>query len=506
MKTVTELIQWLNTPNHIKCTLVDIEEVSDKNDIKSAFNLSSTVYLNDSNTIYYPIISGGLSFSESLSVDGSISASFGSLEITNDGGAYDSYLTYVWKRRPIKVYLGDPSWIKSDFVLIFDGLIEDLTCNSENTLTISIFDKLQKLNDNITETTLASKTEYSQSTNNSANSAILPLLFGECFNISPLLVDNGYSGNTGSVYMYHNGTSNGTIEVRDTGIPTEVKEITTKGTFSLYTYVRGTVTCSAQGNSAGGYTNTVPEIIKNIVKNYVADYNKFTDSDISFSSFTNTSKVGIYIRDRTNILDVCSQLAKSVNAGLICPSITVNDNGTIEPSKLRLVELKNPTGTPKYYFTDASMVQGTLAITQSFPVKPVIKLAYCKNYTVQTSVAEGLNPAINFSNEYLYVTKESATSKTLYKDTGTIEEEQTLLLVTSEANTEAQKRLDLWSKQRVLVTATYFPESIFVQLGDIVNISSTRYNLSNNGDGTLGIVYSINRDWLTGMVEIGVLV
>jgi hypothetical protein len=149
------------------------------------------------------------------------------------------------------------------------------------------------------------------------------------------------------------------------------------------------------------------------------------------------------------------------------------------------------------------MVEGSLSISETFPVKPVIKLSYCKNYTVQTAVAEGLNPAINFANEYLYVTSQNATNQALYKDTGTITEEPTLLLTTTEAQAEADKRLALWSTQRFLVTATYFPEYIFVQLGDIVNITSNRYNLST---GKLGIVYSINRDWLTGMVQIGVLV
>jgi hypothetical protein len=502
MKTTTEIINWLNTPNHIKCTLVDVIGVNITSTTTQDFNLSSTVYLNDT-SVYYPIISGGLSFSESLSVDGSVSASFGSLELTNDGGAYDNFLTYIWKRRAVKVYLGDPSWSKSDFVLIFDGLIEDLTCSNETTLTISIFDKLQKLNDNITETTLASKTQYSQSKNSSTNSAILPLLFGECFNISPLLVDNGFTGGTGPVYMYHNGTSNGTIEVRDNGVPMTINDSTTTGTFAFYNNVRNSITCSAQGYSTGGYSNTIPEIIKTIVKNYGQDYNKFTDSEISFSDFTNTSKVGIYLKDRTNILDVCTQLAQSVNAGLICPSITVNSDNTVSASKLRLVELKVPSGIPKYDFTDASMVEGSLSISETFPVKPIIKLSYCKNYTVQTAVAEGINPAINFANEYLYVTSQNVTNQALYKDTGTITEEPTLLLTTAEAQAEADKRLALWSTQRFLVTATYFPEYIFVQLGDIVKITSNRYNLSS---GKLGIVYSINRDWLTGMVQIGVLV
>jgi len=578
MKTVSQLISWLNSPNHIKCTLVDISEVVTDigGNSTTTVKLSSTIY-NDSTGPYIPIIAGGLSFSETLSVDGSISSGFGSLELTNTGGTYDYLLSYVWKRRPVKIYLGDIGWNKEDFVLIFDGIIDDLVSSNESTLVISLFDKLQRLNDTISETNL-STTSYSQNT----EQTLLPLLFGECFNVQPLLVDNGSSADGGQVYMYHNGEANGTIEVRDNGFPIEVDDYpvkakatftaqinsnvlilsnftvgtisaiqvgytiepisgipadttvlgvnvglsavtisnpTTKavsivggkiygnvneGTFTLLTAPKGTITCSAQGYTP--YTNTIPGIITALVKNYGIAANRFTDSEISFSSFINTSQVGIYIKDRTNILEACAELAKSVNAGLVCPSISIDTNGNVSASKLKLIELVAPTqNNSKYTLTDNSMIEGTLSISQTFPIRTVLKLSYCKNYTIQTSIAAGLNPTINFSQEYLFVDKaeEASSLQTLYKDSGTVEPENTLLIDESQAIAELNKRITLWTTQRYLITATYLPEFIFVQLGDGVIIQSNRFNLNN---AKPGIVYSISRDWLTGMVEIGVLV
>lgn len=577
MKTVSQLISWLNSPDHIKCTLVDISNVVTNIGANSTttIKLSSTIY-NDSTGPYVPIIAGGLSFSETLSVDGNISSGFGSLELTNTGGTYDYFLSYIWKRRPVKIYLGDINWNKEDFVLIFDGIIDDLVSSNESTLVISLFDKLQRLNDTISEINLSS-TSYSQNT----EQTLLPLLFGECFNVQPLLVDNGSSLDGGQVYMYHNGEANGIIEVRDNGFPVEVDEYPVKakatftatinsnvlilsnftvgtisaiqvgqtiepitgipadttvlgvnvglnavtmsnsatkavsivggkiygsvneGTFTLITAPKGTITCSAQGYTP--YTNTIAGIITALVKDYGIETNRFTDSEISFSSFTNTSQVGIYIKDRTNILEACAQLAKSVNSGLVCPSIDIDSNGNVSASKLKLVQLIAPQGTPKYTFTDSSMVEGTLSISQTFPIRTALKLAYCKNYTLQTSTAAGLNPTINFSQEYLFVDNAiTATSlQTLYKDSGTVEPEDTLLIDESEATTELNKRITLWTTQRYLITATYLPEFIFVQLGDNVMIQSNRFNLNNVKPG---IVYSISRDWLTGMVEIGVLV
>lgn len=512
MKTVTELKAWLNTANHIKCTLVEITEVG--NAPASNFYFSSVAY-NSSNINYLPIVNGGLNFSESLSTEGAVSSSFGSLELINTDGIYDSYLNYVWKRRPIQIYLGDPSWPRTDFVLIFDGLIEDLTSTDEKSLVISIFDKLQKLNDNVivTETTEL-PVGYSQNLATTENK-ILPLLFGECFNVQPLFVHNGSAippstVSTGKVYMYHNGPSNGLIEVRDNGAPIDVLEDRAKGTFSLVSEGNlGTITCSAQGNASnytaeGESNNTIPELIKTIVTTYATPNTRFGLSDIDFTDFDNTSKVGVFLKDRANILQVCSELAQSVNAGLVCPSISIDVSGNVSASKLKLVELKIPAGTPKHKFTDADMVQGSLVISQTFPVRTSIKLSYCKNYTVQTTVASNLNPAVGFLEEYSYVEKKAETSiQTLYKDTGTAIEEPTLLLEEAAAELEAEKRLLLWSVQRFLVTAKYFPEHIFVQLGEIVTIKSSRFNLSTP---KTGIVFSIERDWVSGMVQIGVLI
>jgi hypothetical protein len=492
MKTVSDIITWLNTDSHIKCILADISQVG--NSTQTDFYLSSTAYYSD-NVAYDASIIGGISFTESLSVDGSPTLGFGSLEIVNTGGVNDRYLQYVWNKRPIKIYLGDPSWPKTDFVLIFDGLIQEILATNESTLSFSLFDKLQRLNDPVTETTLKS-TQYSQNTLDT----ILPLMFGECFNISPLLVDNGSTNNTGQVYMIHNGAIQGIIEVRDNGVPIAVQERLSTGTFELLTQPYGTITCSAQGSTT--YSNTVAGIITKLVTTYGTAENRFQQSEISFSDFTNTSAVGVYCSDRKNILEVCTDLAKSLNANLICPSIVVTD-GVVSTSKLRLVEIKAPTGTPKYYLNDDNMVLNSLAISTLFPVKPSVKLAYCKNYTVQATVAAGVNPVSKFEDEYLFASSINQTKKSLYRDSGTVTEEQTLLITTQSAQTESDKRLSLWQEQRYIITASYLPHLIFVQLGDVVQIKSARFGLS---DGKLGMVYSVTRNWVTGQVEIGVLV
>jgi len=528
MKTKDQIIEWFNTPGHIKCTLLDIDQVYAPGGSTSGFTLNfSSMAYDNSGTTYNACVIGGLQFSEQLNQEGQASISFGSINLVNTYGINDQFLTYVWNRRPIKIYLGDPSWPKSDFVLIFDGLVQDLTSNGENELVLTLFDKLQLLNDSLTEKTLYNTTSgYSEASKTvsgivTKNESLLPITLGECFNVQPLLVDNGTStsgtSGSGNTYMVHDGPIQGIIEVRDNGVPISVNESLSIGTFTLQSSPVGTITCSVQGDSStmgtsgtsstSGYTNTVPGIITKIctsTKYGTILQNRFTTSDLNFST-SDTRKVGIYIKDKVNMLQVCNELASSINASLICPSISVDyTTGVISSSKLKLVELQTPIlSDVKYELTDDYLVAGTQAVTEIFSIRPNIKLGYCKNFTIQSTVAGGVNPASRFDEEYFYITQENTTNKQIYRDSGTVQEIPTLLIVSTEADTEAQKRLDLWQIPRFLITATYLPHCLFTQLGDIVKLTSSRFNLQS---GKPGIVYSVSRDWITGMVQIGVLI
>lgn len=590
-KTVTQIQEWLDSPYHIKCILADITYSNGTSD-QTLYLSTQPYYIDNSPIQYLPIIVGGLSFSESMSPDLSISINYGSLELENTGGTYDYLLNYIYKRRNIELYIGDPSWPKSDFTLIFSGLSDNLVSSGESSLQLTIVDKLESLNEVLTTRTLKALSGYS--TQNSQEEKLLPVLFGEAFNITPILVDNGtnfdtgpwsakisgisstsgiatgqtvtaassigrlygglptsctvtsiisnsaiiytvqggqrplpgaintltingapYSGTLkitditgtgGPIYKITDGTLNELIEVRDKAAPITViaDRVVPYGEFSLKYNSFGTITCSAR--SLPSVDCTIPNLIKYIVKNYGT--NKLLDSDLdllNIDSNRQSYKAGIYITDRVNILDVCNELGKSINCGLYYSPISISSN-IVDKGKLRLIELNIPTTGSSIILDDTLMLEGTLQVTETFNVKSSIKLGYCKNYTQQPQdLALALNPDHGnvFSDQYWYVQKEDSSKITLYKDSGIVQEELTNLLVTSEAEAEATKRLNLWKIPRQLITATYLPHLIFTQLGDIVTIKSNRFNLSS---GKIGIVYSINRNWITGFVEIGVLV
>lgn len=597
-KSIDQVKSWLDSSSHLKCVLADIGYY---NAGEQTLRLSTRSYYDGANE-YIPNIIGGISFSESLSADLSVSINYGTLELENTGGAYDHYLNYIWKRRPISLYLGDPSWSKSDFILIFSGLVDSLVSSGESRLQLTLVDKSEQLNETITtKTTKDLSDDYTIKA--SQEEKLLPVLFGEVFNLTPIVVDTGINYDTGPwtgtitklastagiaigqqvtatdgagalggtpiscivtdifdnntiLYKATGGTRprpgiitnlligttpylpitgkaitisyvKGTggpvykitdgintpyldeiIEVRDKAAPIEVLTTrSTYGEFMLKNNVFGTVTCSARSFSPENCT--VPNLITHIVKNY--GKNILTDSDIDFTNISTdraSYKAGIYVTERTNILDICAQLAKSINCAIYYSTTSINTGtGQVSSGKLKLVELKMPTTTAgAQELNDSLMLEGTLQITESFAIKSAIKLAYCKNYTQQTSdLALALNPdhANIFKDEYWYVESKDTAVENIYKDTGEVQEEITHLIIKSEAEAEAAKRLEFWKTPRYLVTATYLPHLLFLQLGETVLLKSNRFGLLT---GKAGIVYSINRDWLTGFVEIGVLV
>jgi hypothetical protein len=595
-KSIDQIKSWLDSSSHLKCVLADIGYY---NAGEQTLRLSTRSYYDGANE-YIPNIIGGISFSESLSADLSVSINYGTLELENTGGTYDHYLNYIWKRRPISLYLGDPSWSKSDFILVFSGLVDNLVSSGESTLQLTIVDGLEQLNESLTTKTTKDLTgDYTVKT--SEEEKLVPILFGEVFNLSPIIVDTGRNYDTGPwtgiltklnstigisighsiqatdgvgvlggasrivtdildnnsiLYTATGGTRprpgiitnvlinnvayqpisgkdvtisyvKGTggpvykitdgintpyldeiIEVRDKAAPIEVLTTrSTYGEFMLKNNVFGTVTCSARSFPAADCT--IPNLIKHILKNY--GKNTLTDSDIDFTNISTdraSYKAGIYLTDKVNILEVCNQLARSINCALYYSPITINTGtGQATTGKIRLVELKMPTSTVgAQELNDSLMLEGTLQITESFAVKPAIKLAYCKNYTQQsTDLALALNPDHGniFKDEYWYIEAKDTTVENLYNDTGQVQEEITHLIVKAEAEAEAAKRLQFWKTPRYLVTATYLPHLLFLQLGETVVLKSNRFGLSA---GKPGIIYSINRDWLTGFVEIGVLI
>lgn len=620
---------WLEDPTSIRGLLVEVTAAiynsSTSEWTETALYLSNIGYMTgDASTSYLPYLTGSLQTTESLSLDGSLSMSFGDIEIANTNGDLDDWLDsskYIWVNRPVQVYLGDPRWVlqtlsavhdtaNGGFQKIFDGIISDIDSKDRSTLNIKVRDKLEKLNGPISDNKLGTYGIWGQGQTN--QDSMRPLIFGEVFNLSPLLVDPSqleymfHDTNVGSIitattagtnlltcastsgfilnaavvftgitfggllanqtYFISSINANGTqfsvsasisgpeialttgtavttsimqaevrvastelvLEIRDNGVPvyTDVNIFTNSsiprpsnaliflddGKFRLTKPPAGTITTSIQGakrsvsfDSAGSllegtYTNNIAKIIAVIVTQYGTATTRLTFSDIDLDNFkafslANTQPVGIAIMDRVNILEACQQIAISANARLF-----MNRSG-----KLQLLQLGTPTSDIKVYITDNDILHHTLQVSQKSAVVAATKIGYCKNYTPQTTLASSLPATHNtmFRDEWMSNTVTDATIQKTYKLDSLPTQIDTCLIQGTDSAALAKSLNDYWKVPKIVYSFTGTSKLLSLKLGQQINITHNRFGLSSGKDGQ---VVSISPNWMTGTVNVEVII
>lgn len=439
------------------------------------------------NRVYSPVVSGGVAFTETLPLDGSATLSVGDIELNNDDGLLDSWLDDVWVNKPIRIYIGDVSWVRADFRLIFTGIVDNISSRAANRLNISLRDKLQRLNTPVSETLLGGTTPNKD--------RLIPLCFGEVHNVEPLLVDPATLK-----YKVHGSAIERLIEVRDNGAPVSINESLIDGTFTLVAQQAGTITCSVQGDKPTTYSNRIADTITRLVTGYGKVSDRLTTADIDTAQFAefnaaHPQPVGVYLNDRSNVIEVCQQLASSVGA-----QISMSREGL-----LRLLKITLPaTGTP-LVVTPSDYVAKSLEIKERVDVKAAIKVGYCKNYTTQTGLNTGL-PASHkdlFMQEYLSVTVKNQSVADTYKLNTEPVQTDTLLLTESDATAEANRLLTLWQQPRTVYKFVGYSHLLTVTLGQTLTLVSPRFGLS---EGKTGIVVGIQSDWVSRRVTIEVLI
>lgn len=187
MTTLAEFKSWAQNSSSIRRILVEINGVVNSVGqlLPIQFYLSNGAYSSTStdtpaNTVYSPIIKGGISFTENISLTGDVSVSYGDIELDNTEDSLGNVFGYIFDNRPITIYIGDPNRAKSDFKVLFRGTIFKIVSKDRNTVNIVISDKLQKLNNVISEATIVQPSK-----NNTKD--LLPITFGECFSVTPLI-------------------------------------------------------------------------------------------------------------------------------------------------------------------------------------------------------------------------------------------------------------------------------------------------------------------------------
>jgi hypothetical protein len=477
---------WLVNPKSIRCVLVEaVANISgsDATRYMSTKNYADTV----AGRIYDPIVNAeSVQLIERMSLDYSPSMSFGDVEIYNVGGELDSWLQDIWVNKSITVLVGDVRWLRSDFETIFSGTIEDIDSRSRDTLNIKVRDKLQRLNTPISETTLGGT-----STN---KNELIPLCFGECFNVTPLLTNPATLE-----YKVHGAAIESIIEVRDNGVPVAATKTIAQGKFTLSAQPFGQVTASVQGDKPTTWNKTVSLLVQRIVTGY-GGVNKFVSGDLDASQLAtfeaaNTQPVGIYLSSRENTLSVCNQIASSVGAQLVMSRL----------GKLQLLKIELPASGTAFEIDTNDIVENSLSISQKIPVKAAFKVNYDKNWTVQEGLQTGIPEEHKdmYALEWLPVTSQDATVKSNYALAAEPEAVDTMLLTEANATTEATRLLDLYKTPRFVVTFTGVARLVELTLGQRVTLTYPRFGLDTAKEGQ---VIGLSIDWSNLTVKVEIIV
>lgn len=438
------------------------------------------------NRVYAPVVAGGVALSESLPLDGSATLSAGDIEIHNEDGALDDWLSGVWNNRRVQVFVGDVTWPRADFRLIFDGIAAGLESRTAGRLNITIRDKLQRLNTPVSETLLGGTTANKD--------RLQPITLGECHNISPLLTDPATHE-----YQCHTGAVESIIEVRADGVP---RAITTAGvpagSFRLTASPQGAITASVQGRTP--YTNTVAGIVRTLATAYGTPTERLTGADLDAAQLAafdaaHPQPVGIHISDRANVLQCCQTIAASVGA-----QVAMSRTG-----QLRLLKIALPATGTATDVTPADYEAGSLEIAQRSTVIAGVRLGYCKNWTVQTSIDSGI-PAEHkdlYAQEWLTSTARDATVASNYRIYADPPQDDTLLLRAVDAQNEAYRRLNLWKAQRTVYRFKGYAHLLTLELGQALTLTAPRFGLDA---GKTGIVVGLESDWINRRVTVEVLI
>lgn len=478
---------WLRNGTALRCILIDVGV--NVASVETTRYLSSRHYIEPAGTInhYIPIVNPeSIQVIERLTLDGTSSMDFGDIELINENGSIDHWLDDVWSNRSIIVRLGDVTWDKNDFIVIFNGVVEDISSRGLNIITLKMRDKLQRLNNAISETILGGTTLNS--------GELIPLTFGEVFNISPLLSDPATLE-----YQVHIGPIESIIEVRDNGVPVAFTPHLATGKFNLSANPFGKITCSVQGDKPTPWNTTISNIVQRIVTGFGGS-ERFLSSDldvVNLSNFNtaNPQPIGVYVESRDNVISICEQISQSIGSQL-----SISRTG-----ELQLVQIALPPSGVPIQIGVEDIVQNSLVVVDKLEIKSSSKLGYCKNWTPQPNLQTGI-PAEHkalYEQEWITTLSEDLVVKAAYKLTGEPEMKETYLLKSLDASNESQRLLDLFKVPRYMIEFTGLPHLIRLEKGNPVNITYPRFGLDS---GKIGMVMGLSIDYATLLVKVEVLV
>ena len=172
---------------------------------------------------------------------------------------------------------------------------------------------------------------------------------------------------------------------------------------------------------------------------------------------------------------------------------------------LQLLRIGAPTSDTVVNITDADILFQSLSIAARTVVVPTTKIAYCKNWTTQTNLVTAIFPEHKEYYATDFITKSALDSsiQSTYKLSADAVQKDTLLLTSTDANTEATRLNNYYKVPRTLYSFVGTPKLLSLKLGQQVTLTNSRFGLTS---GITGQVVSLSPNWLDATINVEVIV
>lgn len=444
------------------------------------------------NQYYEPVVNNPLQFDISIMSGNNLGyggSSFGAIEIQNGDGSLDHLLRMRWKGRRIVVKAGRVGWGYGSFLPVFDGYVNGIEA-TDGVLMVTFRDPGLKIETDIVSETYAGTGGLEG--NNDLAGKMKPLLYGECFNFEPVLVDA-----VNLVYQIHAGSVEEISDVFDAGVAltfgSDVPDITastpsaghfntckTMGLIKLGSTPAGRITADAKGDNTGGYVSTVAAISRRIVQTKIGSMS-LTDDEIDLNSFEKldgelSGAAGIYILDRVPVRRFLDELITPCAAYWY-----FNRLGLLSCEYVDIASMAGATITEDFI--------DTAGIDVPTPIPPSwrISVAYAPSWTIQkeNEIAGAAQEARRAFAGQQYRIAVSENAMVLERDAYAGERVfYTNLAEKSDAEALLERLVRIYGVERRVYRVPVYGALFRNYIGDAVRLTYPRFNI----DKTLAIV------------------
>jgi hypothetical protein len=473
--------QWLKRPGLFRCILVEAQYIE--------AGITKTLYLSNHafrslptdsapNIAYKNLLNVGsvLTFSQRMSV-----ALFGKTDTSTSAIEFFLHPTLEslinnadFAGQQLKVFIGDPTWPRDNFIEKFVGLSKSIDPIDDNRARITFSDYSATLTTPVLSSLVSSGTN---------KDVFAPRCFGQCFNIEPVLLDA-----VTKTYQINDGAIQTVTEVRESGFviaPVNYTVNLSAGTITINKNVTGRLTLDCQGHvEAGTYLSTAEQIINYLLS--LANQSNALDSNV-----LPTYTLGLYIKSQRNIDDCIDEICKSVGGNWYFDAL----------SQLRLQHYNGVALTATSTVNAGQIKQASLRIKERFAAVKQLSLGYQKNFTPQK---EGLAAAITENNPelaVLYQNNESVVNGTnvVSNISAAINSKlSTLIANLTDAQTELNRRLTLIKNPRTIYECETTLKT-HIQ-GETTTVTYPKYFAAGKNAVVVGHVHRLNNP--TDIIEV----